>query len=39
MERANRTIDEALEGEALTDYLQAKKVIARVIRWYNEERL
>jgi len=39
MERANRTIGEALEGEALTDYLQARKVIARVIRWYNEERL
>lgn len=39
MERANRTIGEALEGEALTDYLRARKVIARVIRWYNEERL
>lgn len=39
MERANRTIGEALEGGELTDYLQARKVIARVIRWYNEERL
>jgi transposase InsO family protein len=39
MERANRTIDEALEGEELTDYLQAGKVISRLIRWYNEERL
>ena len=39
MERANRTIGEALEGEELTDYLQAAKVIARLIRWYNEERL
>lgn len=39
MERANRTIGEALEGEELTDYLQARRVIARVIRWYNEERL
>lgn len=39
MERANRTIGEALEGEELTDYLQARKVIARVIRWYNEKRL
>ena len=39
MERANRTIDEALEGENLTDYLQAVRVIARLIRWYNEERL
>ncbi len=39
MERANRTIGEALEGEELTDYLQARKVISRVIRWYNEERL
>lgn len=39
IERANRTIGEALEEEELTDYLQARKVIARVIRWYNEERL
>jgi transposase InsO family protein len=39
MERANRTFDEALEGEELTDYLQAVKVIARMIRWYNEQRL
>jgi transposase InsO family protein len=39
MERANRTINEALEGEDLADYLQAVKVIARIIRWYNEGRL
>jgi len=39
MERANRTIDEALEEEELTDYLQAVQVIARLIRWYNEQRL
>jgi len=39
MERANRTIGEALEEEELTDYLQAVKVIARLVRWYNEERL
>ena len=39
MERANRTIGEALEGEELTDFLQAVKVIDRLIRWYNEERL
>jgi hypothetical protein len=39
MERANRTIGEALEGEELTDYLQASRVICRLIRWYNEQRL
>jgi putative transposase len=39
MERANRTLGEALEGEELTDYLQAEKVIARIVRWYNEKRL
>jgi putative transposase len=39
MERANRTLGEALEDEELTDCLQAVKVIARLIRWYNEERL
>jgi putative transposase len=30
---------EALEGEELTDYVQAMKVIDPLIRWYNEERL
>jgi hypothetical protein len=39
MERANRTIDEALEEEDLTDYLHGVKVMAKIIRWYNEERL
>jgi transposase InsO family protein len=39
MERANRTLGEALESEDLTNYLQAVKVIDRLIRWYNEERL
>jgi putative transposase len=39
MERANRTLGEALESEDLPNYLQAVKVIARLIRWYNEERL
>jgi putative transposase len=39
MERANRTLGEALEWEELTDYLQAVKVIGRLIRWYNEDRL
>ena len=39
MERANRTLGEALEEEELTDYLQAVKVIGRTVRWYNEQRL
>jgi transposase InsO family protein len=39
MERANRTIDEALEGEELGNYLEAVKVIGKVIGWYNEKRL
>ena len=39
MERAQRTFDEALEGEDLKDYLEAEKTIAKMIRWYNEERL
>ena len=39
MERANRTLREALEGEELTGMLQAREVVARIIRWYNEERL
>jgi len=39
MERAYRTFREALEGEELTDLLQAREVLARLVRWYNEERL
>lgn len=39
MERAYRTLREALEGEELSDYLQASDVVSRIIRWYNEERL
>lgn len=39
IERSNRTLREALDGEELTDLLQAQDVIARIIRWYNCERL
>lgn len=38
-ERANRTFREHLEGEELTDLVQAQSVFARIIRRYNEERL
>jgi transposase InsO family protein len=39
IERSNRTLREALEGEQLTDLYQAREVLARIVRWYNEERL
>jgi transposase InsO family protein len=39
MERAYRTLGEALEDEELGDYFAALNVLKRVIRWYNEERL
>jgi putative transposase len=39
MERANRTLRESLDGEDLTDLLTAERVIARLVRRYNEERL
>lgn len=39
MERANRTLREELDGEAMTTYWQARDVLARVIRRYNHERL
>mgnify|MGYP001367902048 CR=1 FL=1 len=39
IERVQRTFDEALDGHDLRNYLQAQDVIARMIRWYNEERL
>jgi transposase InsO family protein len=39
IERANRTLREGLEGEELTDLLTADKVMARLVRRYNAERL
>ena len=39
IERSNRTIREALEAEDLTEVEQARKVIDRIIDWYNDERL
>jgi len=39
MERANRTLREELDGEVLTTPDQARAVLARVIRRYNEARL
>jgi putative transposase len=39
IERSNRTIREALEGEELGNLVQAEAVLSRIIRRYNEERL
>ena len=39
IERANRTMREGLEGEELTDHVTAIRVMARLVRRYNEERL
>jgi transposase InsO family protein len=39
IERAYRTLREALEGEELKNLLEAEKVFARIVLWYNEERL
>jgi transposase InsO family protein len=39
VERVQRTLGEALDGETLTNYLQAQDVIGKTIAWYNEERL
>jgi putative transposase len=39
MERSNRTIREALEEEELETRYQAEDALARIIRWYNTERL
>ena len=39
IERSNRTLREALEGEELTDLLQARDVIARIIDGTTAERL
>jgi putative transposase len=39
MERANRTLEESLAGEEMNHFLEGKVVLARMVRWYNEERL
>jgi transposase InsO family protein len=39
IERAYRTLREALEGEELTNLLEAERVLARIVRRYNAERL
>lgn len=39
IERLHRTLREELDGEALTNLLEAEKVFGRIVRRYNEERL
>ena len=39
IERLHRTLREDLEGEALTNLLEAERVFGRIVRRYNEERL
>jgi len=39
IERSMRTLREALEGEELPNFVEAQRKLARVVRWYNEERL
>ncbi len=38
-ERVYRTLREQLEGEELANLLKAEEVFARIVRWYNRERL
>lgn len=39
VERAHRTLGEILDQMELNDLAEARKKIADVVRWYNEERL
>lgn len=39
VERSNRTLREALEEMDLSDRQQAEEALAKIIRWYNNERL
>jgi putative transposase len=39
VERANRTVGEALAEHDLEDVTQARKVLGTIIHWYNDERL
>ena len=37
IERSFRTLREALEGQELTNLLEAERILARLVRWYNTE--
>jgi putative transposase len=39
IERSFRTLREAMEGEELNHLLQAERLLARLVKWYNETRL
>jgi putative transposase len=39
IERLHRTLRESLDGEELTNLLEAEAVLARIVKRYNEERL
>ena len=39
IERVHRTLREELDGEAMTNLLEAKQVLGRLVRRYNGERL
>jgi putative transposase len=39
IERSFRTLREALEGEELRNLLEAERLLARLVQWYNEKRL
>src|SRR5262249_15574006 len=39
IERSFRTLREALEGHELTNLREAERVLAKLVRWDNEERL
>jgi transposase InsO family protein len=39
IERVHRTLREELDGEALTNLLEAERIFKRVVRRYNEQRL
>lgn len=39
IERSFRTLREAMEGEELNHLLQAERLLARLVKWYNDTRL
>jgi transposase InsO family protein len=39
IERSFRALPVAFEGQELTNFLEAERILARLVRWYNEERL
>jgi putative transposase len=39
VERCNRTLREALENHSMENRVEAEKIIRKIIRWYNKDKV